>query len=409
VGTVGLRRWICSLAVATAAATPGARADDAPPPRRLEMAAVPLLGGDTDIGFGGGGLGSIARVDPAYLPYRWKLEGTLFFTFKAPAGGGVTAPYQDAFVILTVTSLCGGRCRLELRPSFTRETNLRYLGLGNAAPAPPNEIPARDFYTRTHPALVARGRYSLAAHLHLVVGALYTYSWIDFSPVSILARDLREGSPEVRSLLIVDRRAGLNVLEAGLQLDTRDQEIAPERGQWHQLKVRVSPWGLAFSPYRYTQLNLNMRGYVPALPQRLVLAARLVADLQLGGPPFYELARYDEASAIGGANGVRGVPGDRYYGKRKLFGNLEARLALWRFSVWGSPYRFGVTGFFDGGRVWADLESQPQLDGTGIGLKYGVGGGLRLQKGETFVLRADIAWSPDAHPIGGYFLAGQMF
>jgi hypothetical protein len=397
------------MTVAAAAAVPTARADDQQPPRRLEMAGVPLVGGDTDIGFGGGGLGSIARIDPAYSPYRWKLEGALFVTFKAPSGGGFTAPYQDGFVILTVTGLCGGPCRLEVRPSFTRETNLRYLGLGNASPTPPREIPARDFYTRTHPAVVARGRYALAPHLFLTAGVLYTYSWIDFSPVSILAGDLRAGSPEVRSLLEVDRRAGLNVLEAGLQLDTRDDEIAPERGVWNQLKVRVSPWGWGFSPYRYTQLNLNVRGYVPALPERLVMAARLVGDLQLGGPPFYELARYDEASAIGGANGVRGVPGDRYYGKRKVFGNLEARLALWKFTAWGSPYRFGVTGFFDGGRVWADLESQPELDGTGFGLKYGVGGGLRLQKGQTFLLRADIAWSPDARPIGGYFLAGQMF
>jgi hypothetical protein len=38
-----------------------------------------------------------------------------------------------------------------------------------------------------------------------------------------------------------------------------------------------------------------------------------------------------------------------------------------------------------------------------------VGGGLRLQKDQTFVLRADLAWSPDAHPLGGYFLAGHLF
>jgi hypothetical protein len=38
-----------------------------------------------------------------------------------------------------------------------------------------------------------------------------------------------------------------------------------------------------------------------------------------------------------------------------------------------------------------------------------VGGGLRLRKGETFVLRADVAWSEDARPLGFYFLAGNMF
>jgi len=74
---------------------------------------------------------------------------------------------------------------------------------------------------------------------------------------------------------------------------------------------------------------------------------------------------------------------------------------------------FGIVGFADAGRVWADTSFHPELDGTGIGLKYGVGGGLRLQSGSSFVLRADVAWSPDARalgsPVGGYFAAGQMF
>jgi hypothetical protein len=55
------------------------------------------------------------------------------------------------------------------------------------------------------------------------------------------------------------------------------------------------------------------------------------------------------------------------------------------------------------------LHAHPELDGTGLGLKYGVGTGLRFQEGRTFVVRADLAWSPDARPIGGYFAAGQIF
>jgi hemolysin activation/secretion protein len=82
---------------------------------------------------------------------------------------------------------------------------------------------------------------------------------------------------------------------------------------------------------------------------------------------------------------------------------------LWRFHVRGSEYELGSVAFFDAGRVWADLHAVPELDGTGLGLKYGTGIGLRLHKGKTFVLRADVAWSPDARPLGFYFLAGQMF
>jgi hypothetical protein len=60
--------------------------------------------------------------------------------------------------------------------------------------------------------------------------------------------------------------------------------------------------------------------------------------------------------------------------------------------------------------VWTELgQSHPDLDGSGLGLKYGTGGGLRLRQGKTFVLRADLAWSPDATPVGGYFTMGEMF
>ena len=69
-----------------------------------------------------------------------------------------------------------------------------------------------------------------------------------------------------------------------------------------------------------------------------------------------------------------------------------------------------LAAFFDCGRVWTELgRAHPELDGTGVGLKYGIGGGLRLQEGKTFVVRADLAWSPDATPIGAYFAAGQIF
>ncbi len=38
-----------------------------------------------------------------------------------------------------------------------------------------------------------------------------------------------------------------------------------------------------------------------------------------------------------------------------------------------------------------------------------IGGGWRLSSGTAFVLRADIAWLPDASPVGGYVVAGELF
>jgi len=106
---------------------------------------------------------------------------------------------------------------------------------------------------------------------------------------------------------------------------------------------------------------------------------------------------------------VRGIPGQRYYGKVKLFSNVELRSHLLDFSWWGKPYILSGALFADFGRLWSELGSHPELDGSGIGLKYGLGGGARIQQGKTFVVRVDVAWSPDSRPIGAYLTAGQSF
>jgi outer membrane translocation and assembly module TamA len=154
---------------------------------------------------------------------------------------------------------------------------------------------------------------------------------------------------------------------------------------------------------------VNLRGYLPLFSPRVTLAARVVGDVLFGDVPFYELSRAVDTYALGGSNGVRGVPAQRYYGKVKVFGNVELRTRLFDFRLFGKPMTLGAAGFFDGGRVWADTSPHPELDGTKLGLKYGVGGGLRLMSGTAFVLRGDIAWSPDATPIGGYVVAGESF
>jgi hypothetical protein len=66
-------------------------------------------------------------------------------------------------------------------------------------------------------------------------------------------------------------------------------------------------------------------------------------------------------------------------------------------------------GFFDTGRTWADYRALTHLDGEGLGLKIGAGGGLRLQWGETFLIRVDPAWSPDADPVGFYVDINHAF
>jgi outer membrane protein assembly factor BamA len=407
---------LLALGVATLAPT-AAHAEDtiAPPPRgKTEVTAVPLVGGDSDIGIGGGALVAVARTDSRYVPYRWGLESTGLITFKSAPSGGVDVPYQDYVVKLTLPHLVKNRLRLELRGAFHWLSSVKYYGLGNDSHIDPplSNLPSEHYYQygRIDPSLRARLRLTLAGGLHLVSGAAYTQNWIEAPADGKLAADMRSGSPAVKALLGDTAPHGVLKLEYGVVFDRRDDEISTKRGVFHQAVVRLSPGGAGlFLPYRFGEANVTVRFFVPLGTPRVVLALRGVVDLLFGNVPFYELALFDDTNAIGGVSGVRGVPAQRYYGKAKVFGNLELRTEVAHFRIFKKKYVFGIVGFFDAGRVWADYTRRPELDGTGLGLKYGVGGGLRLQSGRSFVLRADVAWSPDALPVGAYFGAGQMF
>jgi outer membrane protein assembly factor BamA len=373
-----------------------------------ELGIVPLAGGDSDNGIGVGALSSLALLDPAVKPYRWKVEMAGFITFKLQ-DGAVIVPYIDASVLISIPHFLSDGLRLDIRPSFTRETTQSFSGLGNDSPAPNRDLPGRDEYARIHPTLSARLRVALFGDFSWELGTSYTENWFTIDPDSTLAVQMRDGTPTQRDLLGTAEQHGVLLIENSIIYDSRSSEVSTYRGSFHQLKLRISPPLGGHLPYAYAQINLTSRAYWVIAGPLLRVDVRGVLDLQLGDVPFYELARYEDTFAFGGGNGVRGVPGQRYYGRVKAFANIELRSRIFQFKIGEKDYAIGTVAFFDFGRLWAELASNPDLDGSGLGLKYGVGGGLRLQQGETFVVRADVAWSPDAHPIGLYVQAGQAF
>lgn len=340
----------------------------------------------------------------------WNIESASLVTVKVTDGRPVL-PFIDVYFKLTVPRWLGLPLRLEVRPSFTAESAIFYYGLGNASSdqRPPRAPDSYFQYGRTHPSLDADVRFKIVDHVAGHVGARYTQNWIQTQADSKLVLDARTGSPEVKSLLDSLAQGGVALLKYGLQLDTRDNETSTHAGTFDTVDLRLSPGGTSWLPYRYAQATVAARGFIPIAKPSLTLAGRLVGDLLLGDPPFYELARALDTYAIGGTNGIRGVPAQRYYGKAKVIGNLELRMELFTFRALKKKMIFGTVAFVDAGRLWADTTPQPALDGTGLGLHFGVGGGVRLQSGSAFILRGDVAWSPDARPVGGYFSAGQLF
>jgi hypothetical protein len=377
-------------------------------PDRLEVGGAPIIMADTDLGFGTGGVVSLTRFGEGYAPFRWQLQALIFFTMKSTAAEGFETVFHDDFVKLDLPGLAGGRLRLTLTAGFARHSNTGYYGLGNASQAEPGADLRRHQYDRIYPQALVRARIGLREHLALMLGGSFTYNWIRLYEGSRLAEDLQDEA-------LRDRLRGTDshhvlLLDAGLLWDTRNHELAPSRGVFHELSVRLTP--NPRTDVSYAGATLALRFYRSIHRDRLVFAARVLGDMMFGNPPLYELARHGglfPMPAPGGGAGIRGVPAYRYHGKVKLLSNWELRARILPFTIHGQRFNIGAIAFVDAGRVWSDLSHSDELDDTDMGVKVGVGGGLRIQWGEAFLLRTDLAWSPDADPIGFYFNINHVF
>jgi hypothetical protein len=377
-----------------------------------EINIVPIAGGDSDVGLGVGEVSDIAVPSTESPGFRWKVESGVFVTSKLRENHDLVLPFQDYYVLVTLPHLGpGGRLRLDLRPAFTNEATLKYYGIGNASPLPAANLPVEVAeYERMHPTLSIEARYRVLSSFYVLAGSGYTENRLSVGAATVLGQQRATGPPEVRALLGSFAPHGVELLTLEAQYDSRDEETVTRRGQFHTARLCWSPRLGAHLPYQYERVTLTARFYGAFLERWLTFRTRFVADSLFGDAPFYELARFDETPAIGGGKALRGVPAQRYYGKVKALGNFELGSQLWPFTLRRKRMVLGLAAFLDAGRSWTELgRAHPELDGTGLGLKYGVGGGLRLQEGHTFVVRLDVAWSPDARPIGAYFAAGEIF
>jgi outer membrane protein assembly factor BamA len=249
----------------------------------------------------------------------------------------------------------------------------------------------------------ADGTLHIARPISLLLWIAYVQNWLDIPSNTKLVEDRLHGSETVRNLLEPFEAHGVVTFSYGIVFDTRDDRVSPVRGQYHSTRVDLSPGGTPGVPQRWGEWNTNLRWYLPIGTDGSVVALRAVGDLLFG------FTRYDDTGALGGPSGIRGVPAQRYGGMIKVLGNIELRKMLFDFHFLSKTNRMGLAAFADTGRVFATYSAHPELDGTSLGLKVGVGGGVRVLAGKSFVLRADAAWSPDARPISFYVAAGQSY
>ena len=391
----------------------------APPPDAgvadpYEWKVFPVVAYNSDIGFEFGAFGVFNRLGPPGLPYHWSLAAQAATSLKGRPGGGLELPVHDDNLTFDYRSL-DGQWRATLALWFWQAANAGYYGLGNQSPpeGDPTATSVRPTqYVRSELVASASGGWQLLPALRVRGGLAVQRLAPGVYPGSTLAR-----AQGVEPLLLGLAPHASLIAAAGLELDTRDQELSPRHGAWLELTARGAVGPVTGNDLTFGGVTLHLRGYHEVWPGRVVLAGRVLLDAVFGRPPLHQLSRsggFSEVWMLGGSDGVRGLPEGRYQGRLRLAANLEARVHLLAFGFWDQRFELGVVAFADAGRVWADWTPRPDLDGQGLGLHPAFGGGVRLRWGDTVLVRFDVGYAPapggtPQDPLGIYFDLGQVF
>lgn len=418
-----------TLGGATCFALP-ARAEDVVAESRWEPGVIPAINFDSDVGFGFGAVGTLARFEPGFHPYRLRLEAQVFMSVAIDEAGDASLPFHDDTLRVDVPGLLGGRLRLGGGLFFRKLATSGYYGIGQLSQErrfSEGELEASERARRYHHydhltagvdawarvALWRRPRSEGGTRLEWLTGLHGSFHEVSPYPGSKLAQDqaaIQAGSqrPELALLHGVGQH-GLCEVDGGLVIDDRDHEHWPTRGTLTELSARAAGGGQAIG---YGRLHAATRWFAPLHGEWLVFASRALADVIVGDAPVYELGAVgvmDRSDGPGGSRSVRGVAMGRLLGQAKVLANAELRAQAPWFTSAGERFRVGFVAFFDAGRVWSTLPPDAALDGPWAPFDAGLGGGLRLRWSETLIVRADGAYSPTRGTPGFYVDVGQAF
>ena len=357
------------------------------------VTGLPLAAYGTDIGLGGG-----ARVyyywnghrrDSlfAWTPY---LQRIFFQTFATTRG------VQFHYVDYDAPRLLGSRYRLRGQAFFARNINSNYFGFGDASldplqfPGSPATFDSYGDYTRSQkaasgdmtwakydqfdlirPVLIASvERMFLGDRLRVLAGLGLTYAGInDYSGAQVEAVDgsgaeimATMATTRLRQDCDAGRLVGCdggvdNLLRLGVSYDTRDFEPDPNSGVFVDAEVDIGTVALG-SDFDYARMIMAARGYVSPFPHLadVVLAARVVGEVQSRGTPFFEMNTMpfteDPRTGLGGQRTLRGFRQDRFVGPVMTLANAEVRWTFAHARLWRQNLALIASPFVDAGRAF---------------------------------------------------------
>ncbi|MBN2362100.1 MAG: BamA/TamA family outer membrane protein [Deltaproteobacteria bacterium] len=379
--------------------------------------AVPFVAYSSDDGVAYGAVGTLYWYQPPVEPYRYALTLQFFMTtkwvqyhrVKFDAVEVADLPLRlwgDIGFYATISqAFCGFGNAVSCDPALARRTAAAQQLTGAAA----DGFVDRYYQNRfMQPYALVNGRWRFTPLPHKIE------AFAGWRGSYYLTGDFGELAPYPGSLYaryFPDGENGLaSVLQAGIMLDSRDNEAAPRRGYWIEGSLRGAAPFIG-SRWTYGGANATLRGFVPLDRRRqIVLAGRLVLDGAVGELPVQEMARVGGATdyvAFGGEYMGRGLRSQRVLGRIKLLEQTELRWRVWGFRLLDQFFDLSWLGFVDAALVgydWTDWRGDP------LGAVWGGGGGLRLAWNRDFVIRCDLAVSPvESRAPALYLNLGHVF
>jgi len=171
---------------------------------------------------------------------------------------------------------------------------------------------------------------------------------------------------------------GNNKTHIGLALNftsnQRDNNILPAKGYYFSVDL-LGFQGVSDHADGYMQLRPEFTYYQKLNPKgTIVLWNRIGGGVTVGKPTFYQ------SLYLGGQGNLLGYLKYRFAGQQMIFNNLQARMKLFDIASYILPGQFGLTGFYDAGRVWVKNEdSEKWHQGVGGGFYFAPAGLTVLQ------------------------------
>lgn len=164
--------------------------------------------------------------------------------------------------------------------------------------------------------------------------------------------------------------------------DKRNNPIFPSSGIYINVKLQG-----------YAGLNTYSKSFAQLIPEiafyrgigsdsRLIIAERLGGGVTLGQTAFYQ------SLFLGGQGNLLGFRQNRFAGQHMFYNNLEARLRLGDVASYVIPGQFGLSAFYDAGRVWNKNDQSETWH-------QGVGGGVYFAPAVLTVLQIQAGYSKE--------------